>query len=252
MIGVGGPMLETNVDLLLRTIRPEDLVLDVGGWYRPFTRADHVVDLMPYRTRGQGGTQGPLPERFGPDTWVQADFGGGDRLPFEDQRFDFVICSHTLEDIRDPVGLVRELSRVGKAGYVETPSALAELTFGIESRRYAGWYHHRWLVQMQPNRIEFRHKPAFVHGDRRFHLPKRMSRTLTPAERVSWLIWEGGLEANEIMDLDMDSVKRDIEDMVRRTGVYPPAMYRIAPYADAAGRLRNSASSAVRRTLSRR
>jgi hypothetical protein len=31
------------------------------------------------------------------------------------------------EDIRDPIGVVSEISRVGRAGYIECASAVAEL-----------------------------------------------------------------------------------------------------------------------------
>ena len=52
-------------------------------------------------------------------------------LPFEDKSFEVAVSSHTLEDIRDPLFLCAELNRVTKAGYIETPSIVAELTFGI-------------------------------------------------------------------------------------------------------------------------
>jgi hypothetical protein len=35
-----------------------------------------------------------------------------------------VICSHTLEDIRDPLWVCSEMIRIGKAGYIELPRGL--------------------------------------------------------------------------------------------------------------------------------
>ena len=43
-------------------------------------------------------------------------------LPFPDGSFDFIYCRHTLEDIYDPMWVCREMGRVGRAGYIETPS----------------------------------------------------------------------------------------------------------------------------------
>jgi ubiquinone/menaquinone biosynthesis C-methylase UbiE len=65
-----------------------------------------------------------------------------DRLPFEDKSVDFLICSHTLEDLRDPIRVCREINRVAKAGYIEVPSRAMETIFGLEHRGYPGYYHH--------------------------------------------------------------------------------------------------------------
>ena len=241
-------MLDTNVNTILDRLEPAARVLDVGGWYIPFTRADYVVDLMPYETRGRG--QGPGPERFGPDSWAQLDVCR-DPLPFGDKSFDFVVCSHTLEDIRDPLFLCTELNRVAKAGYIETPSLLAELTFGIESKRYAGWYHHRWLVAMQDDRITFRHKPHFVHGNWRYHLPKRMARSLTRGERVTCMLWEDSFSFEELIELDKHTVEDEIERVVRETDCRPTWRYRLTPIEEMVRNGRARAGAKARSLVSR-
>ncbi len=48
-----------------------------------------------------------------------------EQIPFDDDRFDVVICAHVLEHLRDPVRLFGELVRVCRPGgtiFVETPS----------------------------------------------------------------------------------------------------------------------------------
>jgi Methyltransferase domain len=241
-------MLETNITRILDRLDHTAKVLDVGGWYIPFNRADHVVDLMPYETRGKG--QGPGPERFGPDSWIRLD-ACRDPLPFEDKSFEFAVCSHTLEDIRDPLFLCAELNRVAKAGYIETPSITAELTFGIESKRYAGWYHHRWLVAMEDDEIAFRHKPHLVHGNWRYHLPKRMARSLTKEERVTWMLWEDSFSFAELIELDKASVEDELERFVRKTGCRPDWRYHLTPLEDAAHKTRALAGAKARSLVSR-
>jgi SAM-dependent methyltransferase len=174
-----------------------------------------------------------------------------ERLPFDDRFFDFVVCSHTLEDIRDPVFLCSELNRVGRRGYLETPSMLAELAFGVESRVYAGYYHHRWLVEMNSTaaQVVFLMKPHFIHGSWQYHIPKRMCRRLTPQERVTWLFWEGAFSHEERVELDMTAFKRLILDFVRRHDAYPEWRYATIPFADRLGQARNLVGTHARRAF---
>src|SRR5919112_583208 len=118
-------MREAARTQIMQTLAADANVLDVGGWAVPFPRADWVIDLAPYETRGTWGYDGdPAAERFTAATWIQRDICERDPWPFEDASFDFVICSHTLEDVRDPVWVCSELVPIGKAGYIEVPSRL--------------------------------------------------------------------------------------------------------------------------------
>jgi SAM-dependent methyltransferase len=138
----------------------EGLILDVGGWANPWNRADYVLDSGPYETRKLGyhgvgklpkGTffLDPLPgERFTKKTWVVHDACSDQPFPFPDKMFDFAVCSHTLEDVQNPVRICQELARVAKAGYLETPSRLAEQTVSSDSRNLVGFVHHFWMVEM--------------------------------------------------------------------------------------------------------
>ncbi len=122
-------MLAENRPKILGSISEKALVLDIGGWAKPFGRADYVVDAFPYDTRGIGGGDGAESERFTRETWIVSDVNRA--LPFSDKQFDYVTCSHTLEDIRDPLSLCGEIVRVGKAGYIEVPSRMIESVYGL-------------------------------------------------------------------------------------------------------------------------
>jgi hypothetical protein len=161
-------MLEENVQKVLASLRPDDLVLDVGGWACPFNRAQWVIDAEPFETRGFyatfGGprTQGGEKEWFSKDTWVQRDICDRTPWPFDDKQFDFVVCSNTLEDIRDPLWVCSEIVRVGKRGYIEVPSREWESCVGVERPGQAGLSHHRWLVEISGAKIRFMQK---YHND---------------------------------------------------------------------------------------
>lgn len=180
---------------------PEDArVLDVGGWAKPLPRADVVLDLLPYATRGLYGAEDDTPERFTADTWIQRDICDHEPWPFADDAFDLAVCSHTLEDVRDPVWVCHELSRVAKAGYVEVPAPVEELTWGVHGP-WAGWTHHHWITEREDDAagrpgLRFTFKPHLLGAPGR-HLPAGSTAGLAPEERVVALWWEGTLPARE-------------------------------------------------------
>lgn len=212
---------------ILAGLDDRDVVLDVGGWMKPFPRADYVMDIMPYETRGLLGTVHDGPERFTEKTWIIRDFCARDPYPFPDKFFDFSICSHVLEDIRDPVFVCSELMRVSKAGYIETPSRLVEQTMGVESETYPGYCHHRWLVESGPRSMTFTMKNARIASNWRLHLPSRAKRTFTPTNQITSLFWTTDFEANERILITVQDIEADLERVVRDSAIYSPRRYAL-------------------------
>lgn len=179
----------------------EDLVvLDVGGWAAPLWRADWVIDLLPYETRGLYGKADPERERFTAETWAQADICGPEPWPFADGQFDVAICSHTLEDVRDPVFVCAELRRVSRSGYVELPAAIEELTFGVQGD-WVGWSHHRWIGERDGDELVLTHKPHLLGAPGR-HLPTGAHEAVPADERTIAFWWEGELRCRERVIVD--------------------------------------------------
>lgn len=207
-------MLEASRRRILERLRDDDLVLDVGGWAQPFDRADWVLDLLPHETRGiYGYDRETAVERFTPDTWVQRDVCDREPWPFADGRFDFAVCSHTLEDVRDPVWVCQELQRVARAGYVEVPSRLEEQALGVHGP-WAGWSHHHWLCDVQDGAIQFVFKAPMVHFRETDHFPAGFQQTLSEEERVLQLWWEGSFPAAERVFTDSRPLDAYLADFV--------------------------------------
>jgi hypothetical protein len=69
-----------------------------------------------------------------------------DKFLERDKSFNFVYCRHTLEDIQNPQNAFAEIVRIGKRGYIETPSPLIEITKGANKNGMRGYFHHRYIV----------------------------------------------------------------------------------------------------------
>lgn len=115
------------------------LVLEIGGGHNPYPQSDVIVDkFLENKERG-----GDLKSDGRPV--VKADF---QQLPFKTGSFAYAICSHVLEHVEDPASALGELTRVARAGYLETPSALNEV---VEPHRD----YHRWYVANQGGKLLF-------------------------------------------------------------------------------------------------
>ena len=224
-------MLPASARQILDRLDDAAVVLDIGGWGKPFPRADWVMDLMPYETRGMYGYETHDPERFTKATWVQRDLCDHEPFPFADKSIDFVICSHTLEDIRDPIWVCKEMQRIARAGYIETPSRLEEQAYGVQGP-WVGWGHHRWLVDQRDGGLDFVFKHHVICGRESDHFPAGFEAMLSPQERVLTFWWEDGFECDERVFIGPEELDSYVADFVaaelarRPLPVPPPPSWR--------------------------
>ena len=213
---------------VLALIGPDDRVLDVGGGVEVFPRADAVLDLMPYAAR-QRAQLAHHTERFGPDDWFVGDVcSAAAWAPFADKSFDFVICSHVLEDVRDPIYLCSQLMRVGKAGYIETPSRFRECAKASADDGVTGWEHHRWVMDVEGDTLVFTQKNPWVHrfdylGDHRRHYLSQHAHQFTAVH------WVGGFD---VVERAQKGSPTETENLFLFYDQYdyatPPPLHRIA------------------------
>lgn len=197
---------------------PDDArVLDVGGWASPLPRADHVIDLFGYATRGMYdyAEDKRRTERFTADTWVVRDICASEPWPFADGAFDFSVCAQTLEDVRDPIRVCEELIRVSRAGYVEVPAPVEDLTWGIHGP-WVGWSHHHWICELENGVLQFNHKPHLLCAEGRHH-PAGTCDVLSPEDRVIQLWWTDTFEFRENVRVGADEFDAWLDDLLDRT-----------------------------------
>ena len=134
-------------------IRPGERVLDVGVGPYPFPYATVVVDRF---IEGTKDRHGPL--RTGGKPFVSADVQA---LPFHDKSFDFVYCSHVLEHVDDPIKACAEIMRVGKRGFIETPTLGKDALFAWAKGM------HKWhVVAIGQNLCFFEYSQRQLEGIR--------------------------------------------------------------------------------------
>lgn len=136
---------KTRFDL---KIKKGSNVLDVGGGHNPHPRAHVVVDKFEDSNFHRSGDIKVLKNQ----QFIPAD---GENLPFKDKEFDYVICCQVLEHVENPTQFLSELFRVGKRGYIETPSLIGEYLFPRESHKWILHEHNNCLYLVEKEKLGF-------------------------------------------------------------------------------------------------
>jgi acetyltransferase-like isoleucine patch superfamily enzyme/predicted SAM-dependent methyltransferase len=136
----------------VKSINKDDKVLEIGPGATPHPRSDIFLELKYESTEErieQSGYVGIL------KTDKPIVYYDGSIFPFEDNEFDYVICSHVLEHvpIKDIDLFMSELRRVAKKGYIEYPNIFYEIINYQEV--------HLWLMNYRDNKIYFLDKSIF-------------------------------------------------------------------------------------------
>lgn len=108
-------------------------------------------------------------------------------------RFDFAICTQTLEDIRNPSLVLKMLPQIAKQGYIDVPSKYHEfrinekpdppMSWGLESHTI-GYTGHRWILNMADGVFELYPKLPFVE-----HLAGLKWLNSDPPEKLMLCFW---------------------------------------------------------------
>ncbi len=123
-------------------------VIDIGGgvysWCSKYI--DALVDLNINEKQNFIVFKGDINEKF---VWKDIK----NYVDIND-KFDFCICTHTLEDIRNPLFVCNQMKNIAKAGYIAIPSKYIELSrFEFGPKCHRGYIHHRWIFDFKDDKF---------------------------------------------------------------------------------------------------
>lgn len=122
-------------------------VLDVGSGDNPFRRADVLLEKELGKSIHREG-EAVIPEgKF-------MVIGDAEKMPFKTGAFDYAVASHILEHLEHPDAFLSELSRVAKAGYIETPGPLSDFLLNET--------YHLWRVWRKGDTLYLSRKKQFA------------------------------------------------------------------------------------------
>ncbi len=212
-------------------LKSKDKILDVGGSMRQHThiKIDTLVDII----RPEDAPYGPSP--LTAKHFVKCDFTR-EKLPFKNKQFDFCLCTHTIEDLNNPVPLLEEISRVAKRGYITTPSMGKDMVFSpidftnwlTGARRVPGDSHHKWLVSKKGKKLVIcpKNYPILYSGN--FHFVDWSGDTETQ------YAWKGSVNFVEIKDLNIheliDHYQSFVDKNTSKLKRAPIAFYLDTPF----------------------
>ena len=136
----------------IKRTNPSYRIIDVGGGKEKhvpdkFDFIDACMDMREVNHPGVKHFQGNINN---PDMWdsVLKDVE-------ENGKYDYCICTHTLEDISSPAYVASQINKIAKSGIVSFPSKYRECSrFEIGgTKSYRGYNHHRWILTIKDEAI---------------------------------------------------------------------------------------------------
>lgn len=128
-----------------RTVIKEKIsgtTIDIGGAHPAIMQCDAVLDFNTpwYETKWFKGNMNL------PDIWQEV-FAHVKK----NGKYDWAICTHTLEDISNPLLVAQCMEKIANKGLVIVPSKYLES--GRLGNFYRGFIHHRWIWNIEDDKL---------------------------------------------------------------------------------------------------
>lgn len=121
---------EYQKNVVLPVLPQSGVIMDIGSGHNPVPKANILADFFPEDTVHRATSL--VEDR--PVVVCSVE-----RIPMLDKAIDFAICSHIVEHVDSPIRAGKELGRIAKAGYIETPAYGKDILVGTGSM-------HKWQI----------------------------------------------------------------------------------------------------------
>ena len=111
-------------------------------------------------------------------------------------KFDFCVCTHTFEDIINPLYVSKMIEKYANAGYVAVPSKYLELTNNIENY-WKGYIHHMYIFNKEGDEFVGYPKMGFLENDERCN---SISNQLCVENRELQFLWKDTINMKIVND----------------------------------------------------
>jgi hypothetical protein len=140
-----------------------DIGAGVNYWSHPeCTVVADILNLENFSHYNQ--TETPVKKVFNLNLQNQSTWD--DLLSYVEERgkFDFSICSHTLEDLVNPFEVIRLLVKISKRGFIAIPSKFDEFNYQY-GNYYRGNSHHKYIFDVIDNILHIFPKLGFIENN---------------------------------------------------------------------------------------
>ena len=135
-------------------INKDDKIIDIGSGQNPYPPAQVIVDKYADDNSQRIGRDCKVLSHQKLYTCDAAE------LPFEDNEFDFVFSSHTIEHITRLPEALDEMSRVGKKGFIAVPGN--DFHIMTDKREYG----HKWVCKYEDGVLKIRKKEDWEYCEK--------------------------------------------------------------------------------------
>lgn len=136
----------------ITAIKDGDYVLEIGPGSNPHPRSDVLLERVFESVIDASAQRGNTPPL---KTDKKLVFYKGERFPFNDKEFDYVICSHVLEHVDNVDFFMSELFRIASRGYLEYPTVYYEYLYNFNVHLNFLKFHNGKLLYLNKSQTNF-------------------------------------------------------------------------------------------------